>query len=51
MKEILESLAEGSVDRNRAKLEQAILAADTSADHREAVTAFIEKRRPVFRGM
>ena len=51
MKGILHAIALGEVDRRRAELECAIRLADESADHREAVAAFAEKRPPRFRGL
>jgi enoyl-CoA hydratase/carnithine racemase len=51
MKVILHAIALGEVDRRRVDLERAIRLADESADHREAVAAFAEKRPPRFRGL
>lgn len=50
MKAVLQAIALGEVGRRRADLERAIRVADDSADHREAVAAFVEKRPPCFRG-
>lgn len=50
MKQILEALATGSIDANQADLERFIQQADMSEDHREAVRAFAQKRKPKFIG-
>ena len=50
MKAILDAIGSGDVDRRAEEFEQLVRAADESADHREAVAAFAEKRPPRFTG-
>lgn len=50
MKLTLEALAAGAAEADRDRLNSLIRLAELSADHREAVRAFAEKRPPAFRG-
>jgi enoyl-CoA hydratase/carnithine racemase len=47
---ILHAIADQEVDERRAAVEAVIAQAADSRDYREAARAFVEKRRPTFRG-
>jgi enoyl-CoA hydratase/carnithine racemase len=54
LKAIKAAIGEGLKDesrRNRQKLDDLVAACFTSADYKEGRTAFMEKRRPQFRGV